>query len=286
MATFPERALAALNGALVRIADASLTPLLDLPAFFSLLLIALPTAALIVAVMAGTTDQAAVRQTRRGIYAALLEIRLFNDDPRAVLRAVSDAMRHNLAYLRLSFAPFLILSVPLVLLLTHLSAFYGYTGLRPGATALIKVEPRTTGPAPDLAWSLEVPDAIRVESGPVHLVGEREVLWRITPLVEGDFLVRIAAGKNSARAAVDKTLHVSDAPNRRSPVRVLPGVLGQLSYPSEPPLAADGPLSSVSVTYPDATVAVLGAGMHWMIVFIVLTVGWAVILARAFGVSL
>jgi hypothetical protein len=283
LGTFPEQALASVNAALAAGTDALFSPLLELPAAVSLLLLAAPTAAAIVIVMSRMTDQPQVRHTKRRITAALLEIRLFNDDPRAVLRSVREALRYNVTYLRLTILPLLVLSVPILLLVTHLNAFFGYTGLVPGSTALLKLQPRTTGSAlADAEVALELPDAIEVEAGPVRLAGEHEILWRITPAVRGDFIVRVRVGHQ----AIEKTLHVSEAPSRRSPMRVLPGVLQQLSYPSEPPLDLNGPVSAVSISYTDAAVDVLGMRVHWMILFGVLTLGWAMVLARVLGVTL
>lgn len=275
--------MAWVNRALVTITDALLQPLADLPPFASLLLLSLLTAAAMVLVIGRTSDQAQVRQAKRGIQAALFEIRLFNDDPRAVLRSVGDALRHNLAYLRLSLVPFALLAIPLLLLVSHLNPFYGYAGLQPGASALLEVEWRADESARrDVTLALDVPAAIHVEAGPVHLAGSRQVLWRFTPVAPGDFIVTVRAGAHAIR----KTLAISDAVVRRSPVRVRPGLLGQLVHPSEPPLDADGPLSRVAVTYLEADIDVLGTPVPWMFVYVALTIGWALGLARGLGISL
>ena len=86
MATFLERGLAWVNDALVTVTDALLKPLVGLPPVVGLLLLSVLTAAAILPVIARTTDQARLRQTKRRIQAALFEIRLLNDDPRLVLR--------------------------------------------------------------------------------------------------------------------------------------------------------------------------------------------------------
>jgi hypothetical protein len=270
------------NRALVTVTDALLKPLADLPPIASLLLLSLLTAAVVVLVIGRVSDQARVRQAKRRIQAALFEIRLFNDDPRTVLRAVGDALRHNLVYLRLSFVPLAVLSVPLLLVVAHLHPFYGYAGLRTGAAALLEIEWRADESARrDLPLALDVPDAIHVEAGPVYLAGG-QVLWRFTPVAPGDFIVTVRAGGHAIR----KTLAISDAVVRRSPARVRPGLPGQLVHPSELPLDADGPLSKVAVTYPEADIVVLGTPVHWMFVYVALTMGWALGLARALGVSL
>ena len=179
MATFPERALAWVNGALVAITDALLKPLADLPPFVSLLLLSLLTAAAMVLVIGRTSDQARLRQTKRRIQAALFEIRLFNDDPRAVLRSAGEALGHNLAYLRLSLVPLAVLVVPLVLLVAHLHPFFGYAGLRPGAAALLEVEWRA-----DQAASIAGIPSLLAEVAGMRSALEQKAARRIVAGVE------------------------------------------------------------------------------------------------------
>ena len=52
-----------------------------------------------------TSDQEGLDLVKRKIYAGIFEIRLFNDDMRAILAAQRDILRYNLSYLRLSLRP-------------------------------------------------------------------------------------------------------------------------------------------------------------------------------------
>lgn len=284
MATFPERVIAWINSALTVLVDLFLGPLLGLPAVVSLLVVALATAAAMLPVVARTSDQRRLRQTKRGIHAALFEIRLFNDDLRAVLRALGDALRHNLVYLRLSLVPLAWLAVPLTLLVAQLHAVYGYGGLEVGMPAIIKVELRpaaaSTRATPDAM--LEAPSGLRVETGAVRVAALNEVLWRIIPTAEGEHTITVRIGDSSAT----KTVRVANGPARRSPRRISPGLVEQLLYPSEAPLPTTGSIAAISVAYPETGVVVLGWHVHWMIVYAVLSVVTALLLARRFGITL
>jgi hypothetical protein len=246
-----------------------------------LLLLSLVTAAPVVLVIARTTDQQRVRKTKRLIQAALFEIRLFNDDPRTVFRSIGEALRHNLTYLRLSLVPLALLAAPLMLALTHLNAFYGYAGLHVGTPALLEIELRASDAATS-AISLQVPDIITAETGPVQLLGERRLLWRIRPVSVGDSVLIIRIGDEK----ITKTVRVSARPGRRSPARITSGIVAQYLYPSEAPLEPDSPVSAVRVTYPGTNVDVAGFAVHWTLVYAGLTLASAVILARLIGVTL
>ena len=273
-----------INVALVWLCDLLLQPLLRLPPVAGLLVVSLMTAAVMLPVIARTSNQKRMAETKRRIHAALLEIRLFNDDPRAVLRALGDALRFNGLYLRLSLVPLAWMAIPLALLMVHLHSFYGYAGLEPNVPALVKVQLRDVAGRRDgeADVALTAPAAVRVETGAVRLSSSSEVLWRIVPTAPGDYALTIRAGDDT----VTKTLHVSDRPARRSPTRVSAGFVEQLLSPSEPPLDESSSIVAIAVTYPEAEIDVFGWHVHWVIVYGVLSMICALVLARRFGVTI
>ncbi len=287
MATFPERALAAVNAAATWAFDAVFALLAMVPPLVSLVLVSLVTAVVMLFVVARTSDQPRMATTKRAMHAGLFEIRLFNDDLVAMLRAVGDLLWQNARYLRLSLVPLLWMAIPLVIVIAQLQAFYGYAGLVPGEAVLLKAQMDSaagavSSPGATPAPVLEAPPEIRVDTGAVQLAGSNEVLWRIVPLSAGDFTVTVRAGDHAST----KTVHVSDTIARRSPLRVSHGLLDLLLYPSEPPLDASGPIQSISLTYPEPGLDVLGFRVHWLIVFMVVSMAGAFGLAKRLGVTL
>src|SRR5688500_19416424 len=89
-----------------------------------------------------TSDQKRLAAVKRQIHAGLFEIRLFNDDLRAIFRAQGEILRHNLTYLRLSIVPMLWMIVPLLLVVAQLQFHYGYSGLTVGQPVLLKAQIR------------------------------------------------------------------------------------------------------------------------------------------------
>ena len=77
---------------------------------------------------------------------------------------------------------------------------------------------------------------------------------------------------------------------RLSPERPPRSFVGQLEWPSEQPLDADGPVHSITATYRDGTVSFLGWDFEWsfawMVVFFVLTMVVALVLRKPMGVEL
>jgi hypothetical protein len=289
LATLPQRALAGINAALSWLFDAAFVLLGALPPLAGLLLVSLATSAVMLLVVARTSNQPGMAATKRAMHAGLFEIRLFNDDLVAILRALGEVLKQNGRYLLLSLVPLLWMIVPLVLVIAQLQAFYGYAGLGVGHPVLVKAERRpeagvaATGRGGSGAGpALEAPPEIRVETAAVQLVGSNEVLWRIVATAPGAFTLTVRDGARTAT----KTVLVSDAVARRSPMRVSPGLIDQLLYPSEPLLEDESPVTSIIVAYPEPGIDVLGVGVHWMILFFVVSMAGAFVLAKRFGVTL
>ena len=113
------------------------------------------------------------------------------------------------------------------------------------------------------------------------LPGAAEVLWRLVPTAPGDYVLIARAGGVEVR----KSVHVSDGPARRSPFRV-GGLLDQLLYPSEPPIPSNAPISQIALPYPEPGLQILGWRVHWMIVYVALSMVTAFALAKRMGVTL
>jgi hypothetical protein len=252
-----------------------------MPALLSLSAISLVTAVVLLLAVRYTSDQRRIAAVKRDIRAGLFEIRLFNDDLRAILRAQGEILRHNLTYLRLSLVPLLWVAIPLVLLMGQLQAYYGYDGLQPGESALVKVQVADeAGEAPDVR--LAAPAGVRIETPAVWIPSLREAAWRIAAEQPGEHELTLAVNGT----AVTKRVSVGDGLARRSPYRLEPGILNWILYPAEPALPGDAPVRRVEVSYADRAIRVLGWDLHWIVAFFVLTLTFAFVLRRPFGVIL
>jgi hypothetical protein len=275
--------MSVVNAALRPAFDLLLAPFAGGAPIVSLVLVSLLVSVLMLVVFKHTSDQAALAAVKRRIHAGLFEIRLFNDDLRAILRAQGEILRTNLTYLRLTLWPMVFLLPPLVLVIAQLQFHYGYEGLRPGQEALLQVDLAPgTGSGARPAAALELPAGLRAETEAVWIPSESQVLWRLVAEREGDYELNL----DVAGARVTKTVRVTPRTVRLSPVRVDSGFLSQLLYPAEPPLPPGSLVRAVHLSYPDREVSVLGFGVHWMIPFFVLSIAFAFALRGLFKVTI
>ena len=289
-----------INAVLARVFDVLLAPFRGLPPLVGLAVVSLATAVALLLIFRRTSDQRRLAAVKRQIHAALFEIRLFNDDLRAIFRAQGEILRHNLTYLRLSLVPMLWMMVPLVLVLAQLQFHYGYGGLTPGEPVLLTAHLRAglasqgalDGSSAEVALAsrssdqpvarLDAPPQIEVQTPAVFFPATSEVVWKIAPKAAGDFELQVTVGNQS----VSKRVRVADAIVRRSPVRLERGFLNQLLYPAEPALASDAPVSEIAVAYPERDVSIFGFELHWLIVYFGLTMVFAFALRKRFNVTL
>ena len=285
--------MALLNAGLVWLFDLVLAPFRSLPALAGLAVVSLATAVAMLVVFRRTSNQVRLAAVKRSIHAALFEIRLFNDDLRAILRAQVEILRCNATYLRLSMIPMLWVIVPLALVIAQLQFHYGYTAIGPGQPVLVKAQLRDASsrrasaavdgePAGPAIPSLEAPEGIQVKTPGVWLPAAGEVIWRIVPEVAGEYVLRFRVGDETH----SKTIVVTDTVARRSPLRLEAGFLNEFLYPSEAPLPRESAVSAISVGYAESDVNVFGWELHWMIVFFALSIVFAFALRKPFGVVL
>jgi uncharacterized membrane protein (DUF106 family) len=271
--------MSVVNAGLTRAADVLLAPFSTLPPLVGLTLASLVTAAGMLAVFKRTSNQARLAAVKRLIHAALFEIRLFNDDLRAIMRAQAEMLRHNATYLRLSLVPMLWVIVPLAFVIAQLQFHYGYGPLQPGDRVLLKVQLRQ---GPGEAVSLEAPPELRLETPAVWLPGAKEVVWRMRPSQAGRYDLRVKVGTDT----YTKSVQVAGGVVRRSPMRLDTGIVNQFLYPSEPPLPDDGRVAAITVAYAEQDLEVFGWSLNWMVWYFGLSLIFAFALRKPFGVTI
>ncbi len=226
-----------------------------------------------------TSDQAAIRATKKRLQARLLELRLYADDPRVVLAAQKALLVENLRYFALMLRPALYATVPVVILLIALDGFYGRRPLAPGETAVLTAVLDGQA-APDEPVSLEAPTGIAVETPAVHALARREVSWRIRAEEPVAGQLRLTSEGETVLMPVvaGEGLHCC-LYGRRVRSR-----LAWLLAPGAAPLDARW-VKEIKLDYPAAEVSYFGLRTHWLVWFLVFSMAAAFLLKGRFRVT-
>jgi len=285
--------MSVINSVLRSVFDAVLYPFQGFPVLVGLTVLSLVLGICMLLVFKATSNQDGITAVKKKIHACLFEIRLFNDDLAAILRAQMELLRHNVKYLRYALTPMACMLVPILFMMAQLQFHYGYHPITPGDETLLKVSLapgwEDSVPVQDAdgftkpVAHLEVPDGLTVVSPALWIPAESELDWKLRGDQPGDYQVTVHLGDESAtkdvRVSAERTIQ------RMSPVRPGPSVFAQLKHPAEPPLPK-GAVNQISVAYPRADVSLLGWNLDWPWVLLILSVAFALALKTPFGVKI
>lgn len=263
-------------------------PLRGLSPFVGVLIWSIPVGVFALWVFGKTSNQDRIAAVKKRIHAGLFEIRLFNDDLRAIARAQWEILGHVVHYQALALKPMLFILPPLVLVMVQLHMFYGFRALEPGESALLTVQLRpgtvSEGQRPDV--TLDLPPGLQPETEAVWVPSLNQLNWRVGVVEWGAY--ELAVEVEGERFS--KSLVATDKVERLSPERPPRTFIDQLEWPSEPPLADEGVVQDISIAYPDGVISFLGWRFEWryawMVDFFVLTMVVALVLRKPMGVEL
>ncbi|MBZ0267028.1 hypothetical protein K8I85_02630 [bacterium] len=239
-----------------------------------------------------TSDQDRIDKVKARIFAGIFEIRLYNDDLRAIFRAQGTILRNNLQYFGLSLVPLAWMIIPMVLMIGQLNHHYGYDGLAPGEETLLKVEladgwrehfADLDGDARPPA-ELGAPDGVTVE-GPAYWFPSRETLvWKVRVDRRGHYEVAVHLGEGNGGETYLKTLDATTRIRRRSPVRHAGAFLDQIMRPAEQTLPKDALVHRMEIAYPAHGITVDVANRVWLMFLV--SIVFAFVIKDKMGVKI
>lgn len=264
--------MATINAAVTTFFDLVFAPAALSP-WLGLVIVSLLTGGVLLLVFRYTSNQRAIKRTKDQIVGHLLEVVLYRDELRVVLRAQARLFKDNLRYLGNALVPLCFMIIPVAFFLVQTDLRFGHRPLQVGETAILSV--KLAPEAGDLnALSISPPAGIELDSPPLRIPARREVDCRIRAVAPGahdlqliindrDFTKRVVVGAGSQRV---------------STARVGSSLWAQFLHPGEPPVPSGVPVTSVAISYPDASLRLFGWRLHWV---------WPwLILSMAFGYAL
>ena len=158
------------------------------------------------------TNGAALRVVRKRMYAHLLEIRLYSEEPSLVWNAQKALFADNLRLLRLTALPVLIMAMPLAIVYPSLDAVYRSRPIEVGHGAVVTLQ-ISAEPVADTSYELRPSEGISVETPPVRDFGARQISWRVRALLPGRGTLRFVLPDkrevSRSIAAGDRTLSLN-----------------------------------------------------------------------------
>jgi hypothetical protein len=271
----------ALN-AFANVLGSLLYPIGWLPGWLSAPLVAVLTGVVMLLMFKYTSNQRAIKRTRQNIRANLLAVKLFKDSVRVGLKAQARVVLGAFRLFLLALVPILVMTVPMILLLSQLGVWYQSAPLPVGEETVVTMklggEPNAPMPAVELAPT----DAVEVLVGPFLIPSQREVCWYIRARQPGYHRLEFRIDGQT----LEKELAVGSGVMRVSPTRPARNLsMDLLYYPREAPFGGDSTVESISIQYPTRSGWASGAN-NWVIYLFIVSLVAGFSLRGALGVNL
>lgn len=137
----------------------------------------------------------ALRAAGKRLYAHLLEIRLYSEEPALVWRAQRALIFDNVRLLGAVSKPVVLLAVVFAATYSRLDAVYGSKPIPVGETAVVMLhvghEPESSDSGA-AAYTLAAPKEIAIETSSIRDYAEREIIWRVRALAPVHAMLHIA----------------------------------------------------------------------------------------------
>jgi hypothetical protein len=201
------------------------------------------------------TDHAALRAVRKRMYAHLMEIRLYSEEPALVWNAQKDLIVDNARFLALIAKPVLMLTLPFAVLYAPLDSVYSRSPLAIGHSAIVTLQMPRDLREDDTQFVIQAPPGIEIETPPVRVFAERQIVWRVRPRLGVRGTLRFfPPGRGADSAVVIRSIAAGERTLALLPRREnSPGVLW------------------VDVDYPQSPVDIAGASLSWLVWFLTIS---------------
>lgn len=274
--------MAAANAVITRLFDLILLPFRG-GAWPAMVWVSLLTSFFMLWVFKHTSNQAAVRRAKDAVKAHLLEMRLYQDNFRVMLKAEAGVLKANLRYMAANTRPLFVMIVPLVLILAQLNLRFACEPLRPGEETIVKLKLKEGVDPSRLRVEAEAGPGLELTAPAVRIPDEREIDFRLKVLATGDLTVAfIVDGRR-----VEKTVKSGGGPVVKV-VAKRPGAsfIDRLLYPGETPLPRSSPVEAVLVDHPARRLRLFGLGVHWLVAYFIISVIFGLAFKGVFKVEI
>jgi hypothetical protein len=252
-----------------------------LPPSLVLMVHALAIAVIAVAVYALVSNQRVIKQRKNRMVARLLEIRLFHEDPIAVLGSFGRVLTGILGYMGSSLKPLLFLLPVVLVWVAHLAGWFEWRPLAPGEATVVtlKLKPGVSPVAHPS--SLEAPAGFAVETPAFRSLATNEVSWRIRATQPSRGNLHCTAAASTAEKSVVADMALAKV----SPRRTDDGFWARVLWPWEPSLGKDSPFAEIRIDYPRRVLKFFGWEINWLVALLIESIALALVVKKPFGVE-
>jgi hypothetical protein len=269
--TFPAQIITWLNVVTNALGKLLLAPAAVLPGWLSNTIISAVTGVVLLIIFKYTSNQRAIERVKDNIKANMLALKLFKDSLAVTLSSQGQLFKGALLLLIYALPPLLVMIVPVTLLLSQMALWYQVRPLMPAEQAVVVMQLDKSGDQNQPDVRLEPSPAAstghlaaEVTLGPVHVPAKHQIYWKITALEKGYQHLNFQVDGQQ----VQKEIAVGEGFMRVSVQRPGQQWFDIFENPAEKPFAADSPVRSIAINYPERHSFTCGTDW-WVIYFFI-----------------
>jgi hypothetical protein len=250
-----------------------------MPPEWQVVVLALPGAVFALTIYKLVSKQDAIRDAKQKIVAYLLELRLFRDDLRVLLRAQGRVFLNIGCYVGHSLLPMAVMLPVFLLLLIQIESRFAFRGLAPDEQALVTVGVAADRPVSHLPARLDAGNGLSVATPALRADATSEIYWRIRAISAGSHDLELHVDGERADRVVK-----ADAGGGAMTMAYRASDIRTLLYPFAAALPSSGPVTTLAIDYPRARGEFAGlSSTSWIFFGMVMVFAFA--LRRLFDVS-
>jgi len=258
-----------------RFFDLLWAPLAKTSYYIDFIIISAISALIFLVIFKKTSNQERIRHYKNKIFAHILEIRLYKDQPILTIRIIFNILKYNLIYLRYSLVPILII-LPLVLMISvQLNNRYGYLPIKKGDSFIIQAEIDKTsmiGIGNTLAKiQCDTSKGILIETPSMVIESEASIFWRAKVINSTDNPQFCQISISGKKDTVRKTIYTTFSKRRFSPERTKWHLKNFLLSNAEDFISKTSTFEAVSVDYKRAVYPFLAWDTDPIVLYFILT---------------
>lgn len=238
-----------------------------------------------------TSNQKKIKNNKDLIYANILQMRIYKDKLLLLILSILNIFKHNLLYIKQTIIPFIVISIPLIILTIQVNNRTGYIPLGGEESFIIWAELDANAAKVRLEDYLDgiycqTSAGIHLETPPLRIPSEGVVFWRarvIEAVEDGVGSIRVGIHGGSEKI-VEKKVIMNSGQKRFSPVKMKWSFWSGLVNNAEGFLAKDAFMKSISIQYKRAQYRFFIWNIDSLVLYLVLTLVFAFSLKSLFKV--
>ena len=242
-------------------------PFMALPPIWAMTVISLVSGIAMVWVFGKISDQTSIKTLRERIRGNLIGVRLFQSDLSVSMRLQRRIFTDTMRYMKHALIPMVILSVPVLLIMSQLNLRFAVLPATPGEQILVKAFVRDTQFL-DRTVRLETKPAVTIETPGVRIPLTREVTWRVRAQRAGRHEIIVHVGDQTLESHLIAGDRWGPVPQRRTGR----GAIDTLLYPGAPSIPTNHNIEAVEIGYQTLKLRIFGWTVHWLVAFLALSI--------------